>query len=93
MLSLVNLMVPDDVKERFESLARVTNKSPQWLMIDALKAYLTTKEKRSHLIQEAIESSDHYDQTGLHITAEECLAWIDTWGTEQEKEPPKCHEC
>ncbi len=92
MSSPVSLRVPDDIRERYASLAQATHRTPHWLMIDALKDYLMVKEKRAMLIKGAVESSDHYDETGLHITGEECLAWIDTWGSETEKEPPKCHK-
>ena len=49
------------------------------------------KRERLALIEEAIRSEEHYKQTGLHITWEECKAWLRTWGTPDEKEAPECH--
>jgi predicted transcriptional regulator len=33
-----------------------------------------------------------YQETGLHLTADEVNAWLRTWGTEADMEPPECHE-
>jgi predicted transcriptional regulator len=41
--------------------------------------------------REAVESWEHYQETGLHVTGEEVIAWVETWGTENEKKAPMCH--
>lgn len=40
--------------------------------------------------REALASWEHYQATGQHVTGEEILAWLATWGTDQESEPPLC---
>ena len=43
------------------------------------------------LEEEVRRSEEHYARTGLHITWEECEAWLKTWGTPESTEPPECH--
>ena len=41
--------------------------------------------------EEALASWSAYQETGRHLTADEVRAWLDTWGTDAEAEPPACH--
>ena len=50
-----------------------------------------TKEERRAWYQEALDSLEHYERTGLHLTGEEVDAWLDTWSGENFIEPPECH--
>ena len=49
------------------------------------------ERERLALIEEVRRSEEHYARTGLHVTWEEVKAWLATWGTENEMEPPECH--
>ena len=53
--------------------------------------YLGKREAEQTEIREAIASWDEYQQTGLHVTGDEMSAWLRTWGTDDESEPPECH--
>jgi hypothetical protein len=37
-------------------------------------------------VQEAVASWQQYEATGLHVEGEEVAAWLDSWGTESERE-------
>ena len=50
-----------------------------------------TREERRAWYQEALDSLEHYERTGLHLTGEEVDAWLDTWSDEKFIEPPECH--
>ena len=50
------------------------------------------EEARESFCQEAMASWLAYKETGRHLTGEEVRAWLNTWGTETEAEPPECHE-
>ena len=40
---------------------------------------------------EALASWAEYQETGLHLTGEEVVHWLDSWGTAGESECPPCH--
>lgn len=39
---------------------------------------------------EALASWEHYQATGLHVPGQEVIAWLETWGTDHECDPPLC---
>ena len=41
--------------------------------------------------EEAMRSLENYKRTGLHVTWEELKPWLESWGTPDELDPPKCH--
>ena len=46
--------------------------------------------KRERFAKAADEALQHYKETGLHVTGEEVLAWIESWGTDHELPTPVC---
>jgi len=41
--------------------------------------------------QETLQAWQDYQKTGLHITSDEAIAWLQTWGTDHEQSAPVCH--
>ena len=60
-------------------------------MREAIEQYVTREEKREALHQDVLQAWQAYEETGLHVTGDEAIAWLETWGTDAESEAPKCH--
>lgn len=90
-LPTVGVKIDPVMKQRLQHLARVRQRTPHWIMREAIEQYVTREEKREVLRQDALQAVQEYDETGLHVTGDETIAWLETWGTEGEKEAPKCH--
>ena len=60
-------------------------------MREAIEQYVTREEKREALRQNGLQAWHEYEETGLHVTGDEAIAWLETWGMEEEKEAPQCH--
>jgi len=41
--------------------------------------------------KEAIKSWQEYQETGLHVTGDEIINWLASWGTGNKQEAPECH--
>jgi len=80
-----------DLRERISRLARARKHSAHFLMKEAICEYVEREEKRDVFHQEALEAWEEYRETGLHVTGAEVIAWLETWGTEHEKDAPTCH--
>jgi len=52
---------------------------------------LEREEKRDAFRRETLKAWEEYVQTGLHVTLDEVTAWVETWGTDQERDAPLCH--
>jgi len=87
----MTIKIDDDLKIRVLNLAETKNRSAQWIICEALRDYVEREERRERFHQEATESWNEFQETGLHITWEECKTWMDTWGTDDETAPPECH--
>jgi len=87
-----SLKLDDDLADRVRRLAGQRQRTPHWIMREAIRQYVAREEARESFRQEAFASWAAYQETGRHLSSEELNAWLDTWGTEAEAEPPKCHE-
>ena len=85
------LRLEPDLKHRADALAEAEHRSLSAVVRDALQMFLGKREAEQTEIREAIASWDEYQQTGLHVTGDEMSAWLRTWGTDDESEPPECH--
>lgn len=49
------------------------------------------EEKREQLRRDALLAWDEYQENGLHVSGDEVIAWLKTWGEEDEQDAPICH--
>ncbi|ACQ67656.1 MULTISPECIES: CopG family ribbon-helix-helix protein [Candidatus Hamiltonella] len=88
----ITLRLEKNLKERVKYLADDKRSSSHALMLDAIHQYVEREEKQSAYRKNALAAWQEYQETGEHITAEEALNWLDTWGTPNEKSAPTCHK-
>jgi predicted transcriptional regulator len=88
----VSLKLDQAEHERLKTLAEARHRKPHFLMKEAIRQYLDREEARESFKREALASWQEYKETGQHLTGDEVSAWLDTWGAEQEKTVPPCHE-
>ena len=61
-------------------------------MHDAIRQYVEREEARDAFFRHARDAWQEYRETGPHASAEEVLAWLDTWDSDSETGSPACHE-
>ena len=87
-----SVKLDDDLKSRIQHLADTRHRSAHWIMREAIRSYVEREEAREDFKQEALASWTAYQETGRHLTGQEVRNWLNTWGTDEEKEIPQCHE-
>jgi predicted transcriptional regulator len=90
--STTSLKLDAATKERVRRLASARRRSPHWLMREAIAEYVEREEKRERFRQDALAAWDHYQTTGLHLTAEEADAWLAKLEAGKDAASPKCHD-
>ncbi len=63
-------------------------------MVDCMQTKTTVQtrqEEREALRREAQAAHDHYMRTGLHLTNDEVIAWMEAIIRGEKPEPLKCH--
>lgn len=79
------------LQEKVQQIMAVQRLSFDSVVRQALREYVEREEKKMQFQQEAIAAWQDFQQDGLHLTDDEVMAWLETWGTKQETEIPKCH--
>ena len=82
----------DTMLDRVRNLASLRERTPHWIMCEAISQYVEREEARESFEREALASWTAYQETGRHLDGEEVRSWLKTWGTETEAELPECHE-
>jgi predicted transcriptional regulator len=77
--------VDSAAKKRLEKLAESTGRSRSFLAAEAINAYLDVNEWQVTGIKQAIASLDR----GEGIAHERVKQWVKSWGSKNEKRPPK----
>lgn len=88
----VAIKIDQETRERIKRLAQLRQRTSHWLMREAISQYVEREEKRAAFRQDAVDAWNEYRETGLHATGDEVVAWLDSWGEEQEKAAPVCHK-
>ena len=85
------IKIDSDMKARVRRLADARNRTPHWMILEAIRYYLDHEEKREAFRQDAIQAWNEYQTNGLHLTDEEAHAWLSKLESGQDVEIPKCH--
>ena len=59
------------------------------LVREAIAQYVEREEKRVCFYDDARRSWEHYQETERYVNGDEALAWLPSWGTQQEKPTPE----
>jgi len=89
--STTSLKLDSQLKDRVQRLAESRRRSAHWIMREAVEEYVTREEKRERFRQDALAAWNHYQATGLHLTAEEADAWLAKLEADEDAEAPECH--
>jgi predicted transcriptional regulator len=87
-----SVKLDDALKGRVQHLANLRQRSPHWVMREAIREYVEREEARESFKQEALASWAAFQETGQHLSGAELRGWLTTWGTEAEAEAPVCHD-
>ncbi|KPX86327.1 CopG family ribbon-helix-helix protein [Pseudomonas meliae] len=79
------------MRDRIQQLAKSQQRTPHWMMREAIKQYVEREEKRQAFQQEAIHAWNEYKATGMHLTLEEVETWLAQLEEGKDVEPPACH--
>jgi len=82
----LSVRLKPQVKKRLAKLAKVSGRSSNFLISDAVESYVADQERMLAEIRQA----DRQVKSGHYVKHEDMKAWLLSWGTERELPPPKC---
>ena len=86
-MAMTSVRMSDELMGRLETAAEKLRRSKGWLINDALNEYLAREEAKAKLLEETQQAMTDVE-AGRVVDGEEVLAWVESWGTPDEKEPP-----
>ncbi len=82
----LSIRLKSETKKRLARLAKVSGRSSNFLISDAVESYIANQER----LQAEIRQSDRQVKSGHYVAHEDMKAWLLSWGTDRELPPPKC---
>jgi predicted transcriptional regulator len=82
----LSIRLKPEIKKRLARLAKVSGRSSNFLISDAVESYVADQEGMLSEIRRA----DRQVKSGHYVRHEDMKAWLISWGTEHELPPPKC---
>ncbi|PZM10320.1 CopG family ribbon-helix-helix protein [Rhizobium tubonense] len=83
--NVVSFHVPDPMMRKLDELSRAVKRDASALAKEALADYLLRQDIQSAAIDEAVLAAD----AGEFVSHEAMSRWLESWGTDDEIEPPK----
>jgi len=87
MSTTMTLRLDDETNSRLSNLAGATDRSKAYLAMQALKLFLENNEWQVQEIKEALIEADNASPDQF-VDNDTVMAWMETWGTAGEGEPP-----
>jgi len=85
---MLGVRLDDELEARLNALAKKTHRSKSYLAKEALKRYIKQEETKEFEKQETLARWEKYQETGEVVNNEDMMEWLDSWGTDQEKQCP-----
>jgi len=82
----LSIRLTPETKKRLAKLAKSSGRSSNFLVADAVEAYVSDQER---LLAE-LRHADQQVESGHYVKHEDMKAWLISWGTANELPPPKC---
>jgi predicted transcriptional regulator len=82
----LSIRLKPETKKRLARLAKTSGRSSNFLIADAVEAYVSDQERMLAEVRQA----DRQVKTGHYIKNEDMKAWLLSWGTEHELPVPRC---
>jgi len=82
----LSVRLKPQTKKRLAELAKASGRSSNFLISDAVEAYVSDQERMLAEIAQA----DRQIKSGHYVKNEDMKAWLLSWGTDRELPVPKC---
>ena len=91
MTKAVHVPIDTDLAARLERLAKERNTTPATMLETLLLRSLDDEENEAAWDRRAQDSIEEFDRTGLHLTNEEVMEWLERRAKGEDVPPPQCH--
>ena len=87
-MSITSIRIADDVEKSLEVLSKKLDRSRNYLINQAIKEFLVRQSLEDSRWQDTLEALESI-KAGKSIEEEDVNAWLNSWGSNDRKSPPK----
>ena len=87
VMGVTSVRLQPEIENPLEDLSKKLDRSKSYLINQALKEFLAKKSLEEQRWSETLEAIDSV-KSGTLIEEKEVIDWLESWGTENELEPP-----
>ena len=87
-MSITSIRITDDVDKPLQALCEKLDRSKNYLINQAIKEFLARQSVEESRWQDTLEALESIKQ-GKTIDADDVNAWLNSWGSNERKTPPK----
>jgi predicted transcriptional regulator len=87
----MSIRIDADARAKLKAIALRQKRSAHALATEAILQLIEQQEREYAWHQSCDDALKHFDETGLHATQDEVMAWMETWGRDKESPTPICH--
>ncbi len=87
-MGITSVRIKDKLNESLKELAEKKQRSKSWIINEAVAEYIVKDKIESQKWMDTLEALEDV-KNGRVIDGEEVLAWIESWGTDNELDMPK----
>ncbi len=84
------IKLPQQDRDRLQQLGAVKKRSAHWLAKEAITQFLDREESAERFKEESASRWDQHCHTGKSVPHDAVMQWLESWGTDNEREAPKC---
>ncbi len=83
----LSVRVPSEARDLLEELSQATGRTKSFLAAEAIEHYLAAHVWQVKEIEKSLKKAN--SKKAKFIEHQKVVDWLNSWGNEEEKEPPK----
>lgn len=87
-MSITSIRITDEIEKPLEELSKKLDRSKNYLINQAIKEFLARQSMEESRWQDTLQALESVNK-GKVLEQEDVNAWLNSWGTEKRKAPPK----
>ncbi len=87
-MAITSIRLQEDLEPNLNKLAKKLHRSKNWVINQAIRDYIEKQQIESKRWEDTLLALESV-KNGKGVPEEEVDIWLQSWGTDNEKQPPK----
>jgi len=87
-MGVTSVRLTDELQDQLEETAERLRRSKGWIISEALNEFMAKEERALNRLERTRKALDQVE-AGQVVDGDEVMAWIASWGSDKESNPPQ----